>query len=252
YLPCTSDNDFVPSLPEKRVDILYLCFPNNPTGTTITKKELKKWVDYAKENNTIILYDAAYEAYISEDNVARSIYEIDGAKEVAIEFRSFSKNAGFTGTRCAFTVVPKQLMAYTKGGTKVRLNDLWLRRQSTKFNGTPYIIQRGAQAVYSDEGKEQIQQMIHFYMQNAKIIRDGLQNIKFDVYGGINAPYIWLKVPSGYNSWSFFDKLLNDANVVGTPGEGFGPSGEGYFRLTAFGDKQNTVEAISRINNIKF
>lgn len=252
YLPCTIENNFTPSLPDKRVDMLYLCFPNNPTGTTITKDELKKWVDYARENDTVILYDAAYEAYISEDNVAHSIYEIEGAKDVAIEFRSFSKNAGFTGTRCAFSVVPKQLCACTQIGEKVSLNNLWNRRQSTKFNGAPYIIQRGAEAVYTDEGKAQIKETISYYMENAKIIRAGLKEAGLSVFGGINAPYIWLKTPDGYTSWSFFDKLLKDANVVGTPGEGFGPSGEGYFRLTAFGDRQSTVDAVSRIKNVKF
>ena len=252
YLPCTIENNFVPSLPEKRVDILYLCFPNNPTGTTITRQELKKWVDYARENNTVILYDAAYEAYISEENVAHSIYEIEGAKEVAIEFRSFSKNAGFTGTRCAFAVVPKQLYAFAENGDKVQLNKLWNRRHTTKFNGTAYIIQRGAEAVYSDEGKEQIKELISYYMENAAIIRNGLMGLGLTVFGGINAPYIWLKVPDGYDSWGFFDKLLGEANVVGTPGVGFGPSGEGYFRLTAFGDRANTIEAMERIKNLKF
>ncbi|MCK9479341.1 MAG: LL-diaminopimelate aminotransferase [Firmicutes bacterium] len=252
YLSCTKENNFVPKLPDKRVDMLYLCFPNNPTGTTITKEELKKWVDYAKENRTVILYDAAYEAYITEDNVAHSIYEIEGAKEVAIEFRSFSKNAGFTGTRCAFAVVPKQLHAYTQSGEKVQLNGLWNRRQSTKFNGVPYIIQRGAEAVYSDEGKAQIKETINYYMENAKIITAGLKEMGLSVFGGVNAPYIWLKTPDGYTSWSFFDKLLKDANVVGTPGEGFGPSGKGYFRLTAFGNRQNTIDAVSRLKSIKF
>ncbi len=252
YLPCTADNGFVPSLPDKKVDIIYLCFPNNPTGTTITRTELKKWVDYARENKALILYDAAYEAYISESDVAHSIYEIDGAKEVAIEFRSFSKNAGFTGTRCAFCVVPKELYAYTKSGEKVSLNSLWNRRHTTKFNGTPYIIQRGAEAAYSPEGKEQIKSMIAYYMENAKIIRDGIKELGFSVFGGVNAPYIWLKTPGKLTSWEFFDVLLNEANVVGTPGVGFGPSGEGYFRLTAFGSRENTVEAVSRIKKLSF
>ncbi len=252
YLPCTADNGFVPSLPDKKVDIIYLCFPNNPTGTTITRTELKKWVDYARENKALILYDAAYEAYISESDVAHSIYEIDGAKEVAIEFRSFSKNAGFTGTRCAFCVVPKELYAYTKSGEKVSLNSLWNRRHTTKFNGTPYIIQRGAEAAYSPEGKEQIKSMIAYYMENAKIIRDGIKELGFSVFGGVNAPYIWLKTPGKLTSWEFFDVLLNEANVVGTPGVGFGPSGEGYFRLTAFGSRENTVEAVRRIKKLSF
>ncbi len=252
YLPCTADNGFIPSLPDKKVDIIYLCFPNNPTGTTITRTELKKWVDYARKNKALILYDAAYEAYISESDVAHSIYEVDGAKEVSIEFRSFSKNAGFTGTRCAFCVVPKELYAYTKSGEKVSLNSLWNRRHTTKFNGTPYIIQRGAEAAYSPEGKEQIKSMIAYYMENAKIIRDGIKELGFSVFGGVNAPYIWLKTPEKLTSWEFFDVLLNEANVVGTPGVGFGPSGEGYFRLTAFGSRENTVEAVSRIKKLSF
>lgn len=252
YLPCTADNGFIPSLPDKKVDIIYLCFPNNPTGTTITRTELKKWVDYARKNKALILYDAAYEAYISESDVAHSIYEVDGAKEVSIEFRSFSKNAGFTGTRCAFCVVPKELYAYTKSGEKVSLNSLWNRRHTTKFNGTPYIIQRGAEAAYSPEGKEQIKSMIAYYMENAKIIRDGIKELGFSVFGGVNAPYIWLKTPGKLTSWEFFDVLLNEANVVGTPGVGFGPSGEGYFRLTAFGSRENTVEAVSRIKKLSF
>ncbi len=252
YIPCTAENNFVPSIPTEKVDIIYLCFPNNPTGTTITRDELKKWVDYARENKVVILYDAAYEAYISEPDVARSIYEIAGAKEVAIEFRSFSKNAGFTGTRCAFAVVPKALCAYTKGGEKVQVNPLWNRRHSTKFNGTPYIIQRGAEAAYSDMGKAQIAGMIAYYMENAKIIREGVREMGISVFGGVNAPYIWLKTPSGLSSWAFFDKLLSEANVVGTPGVGFGPSGEGYFRLTAFGSRENTAEAVSRLKTLKF
>ncbi|MGE4283761.1 MAG: LL-diaminopimelate aminotransferase [Clostridia bacterium] len=247
YIPCTAENNFVPSLPSEKVDIIYLCFPNNPTGTTISKEELKKWVDYAKANKAIILYDAAYEAYIQEKNVAHSIYEIEGAKEVAIEFRSFSKNAGFTGTRCAFTVVPKEVMAYTSTGEEVILNKLWNRRQTTKFNGVPYIIQQGAVAVYSEEGQKQIKELVAYYMTNAKIIRQGLENLNLQVFGGVNAPYIWLKTPNGLDSWAFFDKLLNEANVVGTPGVGFGPSGEGYFRLTAFGSKESTEEAVQRL-----
>lgn len=250
YIPATSENDFKPEIPKEKIDMIYLCFPNNPTGTTITKDELKKWVDYAKENKSIILFDSAYEAYISEENVPHTIYEIEGAKEVAIEFRSFSKTAGFTGIRCAYAVVPKQLNAYTKNGEEVSLNKLWNRRQTTKFNGVSYITQKAAEAVYSDEGQKQIKENINYYMNNARIIREGLIEAGYTVYGGINAPYIWLKVPEGLTSWEFFDKLLKEANVVGTPGVGFGPSGEGYFRLTAFGTKENTEEAIRRIKEM--
>lgn len=247
YLTCNAENNFTPALPEEKVDIIYLCFPNNPTGTTLPKEELKKWVDYAKANGAIILYDAAYEAYIQEPGIPHSIYEIEGAKEVAIEFRTFSKNAGFTGTRCAFTVVPKTVLATTQDGSQYPLNKLWNRRQTTKFNGVPYIIQRGAEAVYTPEGQQQIKTLINYYMANAKTIREGLKSIGLDVFGGVNAPYIWLKTPQGYNSWSFFDKLLNEVNIVGTPGAGFGPAGEGYFRLTAFGSQESTKEAIERI-----
>ena len=247
YLTCNAENNFTPALPEEKVDIIYLCFPNNPTGTTLPKEELKKWVDYAKANGAIILYDAAYEAYIQEPGIPHSIYEIEGAKEVAIEFRTFSKNAGFTGTRCAFTVVPKAVLAATKDGGQYPLNKLWNRRQTTKFNGVPYIIQRGAEAVYTPEGQQQIKALINYYMDNAKTIREGLKSIGLDAFGGVNAPYIWLKTPQGYDSWSFFDKLLNEANIVGTPGAGFGPAGEGYFRLTAFGSQESTQEAIERI-----
>jgi len=246
YMPCTAENGFVPQLPTKKVDLIYLCFPNNPTGTTINKTELKKWVDYAKANQAIILYDAAYEAYIQEDDVAHSIYEIDGAKEVAIEFRSFSKNAGFTGTRCSYVVVPKEVMGYTKAGEPVEINKLWNRRHCTKFNGVPYIIQKGAEAVYSEAGQQQIKALVAYYMNNAKMIREGVASTGIEVFGGINAPYIWLKTPEGMDSWAFFDKLLSEINIVGTPGVGFGPSGEGYFRLTAFGSKENTQEAIRR------
>ncbi len=249
YLPCNAENGFVPQLPGRRVDMIYLCYPNNPTGTTLSKTELKKWVDYARENQSVILYDAAYEAYIRQEDVPRSIYEIEGAVEVAIEFRSFSKTAGFTGTRCAFTVVPKQVMGYTRDGKAVPLNRLWHRRQTTKFNGTSYIIQRGAAAVYTPEGKRQVEELTDYYMANASIIREGLLKTGFQVFGGINAPYIWVKTPDGMDSWTFFDKLLNDAHVVGTPGAGFGPSGEGYFRLTAFGTRKNTIEAVERIEN---
>ena len=251
YMPATAENNFVPELPKEKVDIIYLCFPNNPTGTTLPKEELKKCVEYAKENSAIILYDSAYEAFISDENVPHSIYEIEGAKDVAIEFRSFSKTAGFTGVRCAYAVVPKNLYGFTKDGEKVSINKLWNRRQCTKFNGVSYVVQKGAEAVYSKEGQEQIKENISYYMENARIIREGLEKAGFTVFGGKNAPYIWLKVPEGLSSWEFFDKLLTEANVVGTPGVGFGPSGEGYFRLTAFGTKENTIEAMDRIKNMK-
>ena len=251
YIPATSENNFIPELPERVPDMIYLCFPNNPTGTTLSKKELKKWVDYAKANKSLILFDSAYEAFISEEDVPHTIYEIEGAKEVAIEFRSFSKTAGFTGVRCAYTVVPKELKAYTKTGEEVSLNSLWNRRHGTKFNGVSYPVQRAAEAVYSEEGQKQIKENIAYYMNNAKIIKEGLKSAGYTVYGGINAPYIWLKVPDGLTSWEFFDTLLTEANIVGTPGVGFGPSGEGYFRLTAFGTKENTEEAIERIKNMK-
>lgn len=247
YLPCNAENNFTPALPKNKVDIIYLCCPNNPTGTTLSKEELKKWVAYARQNESIILFDAAYAAYITEDDVPRSIYEIDGAKEVAIEFRSFSKTAGFTGTRCGYTVVPKALLGKTATGEQYPLNSLWNRRHTTKFNGTPYIIQRGAEAIYSPEGQAQVKETIQYYMTNAKIIREGLQSAGIQAFGGVNAPYIWLKTPNHMDSWSFFDKLLNDVHIVGTPGAGFGPSGEGYFRLTAFGNRENTERAIERI-----
>ena len=247
YIPCTAKNQFVPELPSRRVDIIYLCYPNNPTGTTLTKEELKKWVNYALANDAIIMYDSAYEAYIQDPTIPHSIYEIKGAKKVAIEFRSFSKTAGFTGVRCGYTVIPKEVSATTLKGERVFLNKLWHRRQCTKFNGTSYITQRGAEAVYSPEGKKQIRQTINYYMNNAKVIYDGLKAAGYSVSGGVNAPYIWLKTPDKMTSWEFFDYLLANANVVGTPGSGFGPSGEGYFRLTAFGTYENTVEAIERI-----
>ena len=246
YLPCTAENDFIPELPKSKVDMIYLCFPNNPTGMTLSKDELKKWVDYARENKAVILFDAAYEAYIKEKDVPHSIYEIEGAKDVAIEFRSYSKTAGFTGTRCAFTVIPKTVMAYTSKGEEYSLNKLWYRRQTTKFNGVAYVIQKAAAAVYTPEGQKQVKAVIDYYMNNARIIREGLISIGIQVFGGVNAPYIWLKTPNGMDSWAFFDKLLNEANIVGTPGVGFGPSGQGYFRLTAFGNVENTEEAIQR------
>ncbi|QIK55790.1 LL-diaminopimelate aminotransferase [Dysgonomonas sp. HDW5B] len=251
YLPCTAENNFVPELPKTKVDIIYLCYPNNPSGTTLTKSELKVWVDYALANKALILFDSAYEAYITEDDVPHSIYEIEGAKKVAIEFRSFSKTAGFTGTRCAYTVVPKDLMAYTSKGDEVSLNKLWNRRHTTKFNGVPYVIQRAAEACYSPEGKKQVKDTIEYYLNNARIIREGLTEQGLKVYGGINSPYIWVKTPNGMSSWEFFDYLLNELNIVGTPGVGFGPSGEGYLRLTAFGTLENTKEAVLRLKKIK-
>lgn len=242
YMPCTAENDFVPDFPKEEPDIIYLCFPNNPTGTTITKAQLQDWVDYANKIGAVIIYDAAYEAYISEDDVAHSIYECEGARTCAIELRSFSKNAGFTGTRLGFTVIPKEL----KQGD-VMLNSLWARRHGTKFNGAPYIIQRAGEAVYSEAGKKQTAEQVAYYMNNAKTIREGLSEAGYKVSGGVNAPYVWLQVPEGMTSWEFFDYLLENANVVGTPGSGFGPSGEGYFRLTGFGTYENTVKAIERI-----
>ncbi len=247
YLPCNAENGFIPALPEKKVDMIYLCVPNNPTGTTLSRTELKKWVDYAKANDAVILFDSAYEAYIQESDIPHSIYEIEGAREVAIEFRSFSKTAGFTGTRCAYTVVPKTVTAKTASGERHSLNKLWNRRHTTKFNGVPYIIQRGAEAIFSPAGKAEVRDMIAYYMENARIIREGLASLGLDVFGGVNAPYIWLKTPNGLDSWAFFDKLLTEAHIVGTPGSGFGPAGEGYFRLTAFGNRENTIAAVERI-----
>ncbi len=242
YMPCTAENGFVPEFPKETPDMIYLCLPNNPTGTTLTQPQLQEWVDYANRVGAVILYDAAYEAYISEDNVVHSIYQCTGAKTCAIEMRSFSKNAGFTGVRLGFTVVPKEL----KCG-EVSLHDMWARRHGTKFNGAPYIVQRAGEAVYTPEGKAQLAKQVGYYMNNAKTIKEGLASAGYEVYGGVNAPYIWLKTPSGMTSWEFFDYLLEQANVVGTPGSGFGPSGEGYFRLTAFGNHENTVRALERI-----
>lgn len=242
YMPCTAENNFVPELPKETPDIIYLCYPNNPTGSTITKVQLQEWVDYANKVKAVIIYDAAYEAYISEEDVPHTIYECEGAKTCAIELRSFSKNAGFTGTRLGFTVIPKEL----KQGD-VMLNSLWARRHGTKFNGAPYIIQRAGEAVYSEAGKKQTAEQVAYYMNNAKTIREGLSEAGYKVSGGVNAPYVWLQVPEGMTSWEFFDYLLENANVVGTPGSGFGPSGEGYFRLTGFGTYENTVKAIERI-----
>lgn len=246
YMPCTADNGFVPELPGERPDLIYLCNPNNPTGTTLTRDQLKVWVDYARQEGAVILYDAAYEAYISQEDVPHSIYEIRGAGECAVEFRSFSKNAGFTGVRLGFTVIPKTLKC-----RDVAVRDLWARRHGTKFNGAPYIVQKAAMAVYSDEGKAQLKDQVAYYMNNARVIYEGLKSAGYEVYGGINAPYIWLKTPSGMSSWEFFDWLLEYAHVVGTPGSGFGPSGEGYFRLTAFGTYENTVKAMERIRKLK-
>ncbi|MFX4263459.1 LL-diaminopimelate aminotransferase [Pelotomaculum propionicicum] len=247
YLPCTEENGMKPPLPGARVDMIYLCFPNNPTGMTISRDELKVWVDYARENRSVILFDAAYEAYIREDGVPHSIFEIEGAREVAVEFRSFSKTAGFTGTRCAYTIVPKEVKAYDGSGRAHSLNPLWLRRQTTKFNGVSYPVQAGAAAVFTDEGKKQVRETIDYYMENARIIRKGLEEAGYKVFGGVNAPYIWLKTPGNMKSWDFFDKLMREVNVVGTPGAGFGSHGEGYFRLTAFATRANTERAIERI-----
>ena len=246
YMPCTAENNFIPELPKETPDIIYLCFPNNPTGTTITKDQLQVWVDYANKNGAVIIYDAAYEAYISEDDVPHSIYECEGARTCAIELHSFSKNAGFTGTRLGYTVIPKDL----KSGD-VMLHSLWARRHGTKYNGAPYIVQKAGEAVYSPEGKAQLKEQIAYYMKNAKTILEGLKAAGYTVFGGVNAPYIWLKTPDGMNSWEFFDYLLEKANVVGTPGSGFGPSGEGYFRLTAFNTYENTVEAVERMKALK-
>ena len=245
YMPCTMENNFVPEFPKETPDIIYLCLPNNPTGTTITKDQLQGWVDYANKNKAVIIYDAAYEAYISEENVAHSIYECEGAKTCAIELKSFSKNAGFTGVRLGYTVVPKEL----KCG-EVSLNAMWARRHGTKFNGAPYIVQRAGEAVYSEAGKAQLKEQVAYYMKNAKAIKQGLKDAGYTVFGGVNAPYIWLKTPGEMTSWEFFDDLLARANVVGTPGSGFGPSGEGYFRLTAFGSYENTLAALERIKTL--
>ena len=247
YLTCRAENDFKPDFPAEIPDVIYLCFPNNPTGAALNKQELKAWVDYALEHRVLLLFDAAYEAYIHEDNVPHSIYEIEGAKRVAVEFRSFSKTAGFTGLRCGYTVVPHELNVYDRAGHAVELNRLWNRRQCTKFNGTAYIIQRAAEAVYSPEGRREVADLIAYYMDNARTIRAGLLEAGFKASGGINSPYVWLQVPEGMTSWTFFDRLLSECHVVGTPGVGFGPGGEGYFRLTGFGDRERTERAIRRI-----
>ena len=250
YIAINEDNNFKPEIPKEKVDIIYLCFPNNPTGATISKQELKDWVDYANKNNSLIFFDAAYEAFIQDANLPHSIYEIEGAKNCSIEFRSFSKNAGFTGVRCAYTVIPKNLSGRNSKGEEINLWSLWNRRQSTKFNGVSYIVQRGAEAVYSDQGKIEVSKLIDFYMNNASIMRNKLIQAGFKVFGGLNAPYIWIRVPDKMTSWDFFDYLLNKANVVGTPGSGFGLAGEGYFRLSAFNTLTNVNTAMERIINI--
>lgn len=250
YLNATEENNFVPSIPKEHVDIIYLCSPNNPTGTVFTKEQLEEWVKYAKENNSIIFYDSVYEIFIEDGNLPHSIYEIDGAKDVAIEFRSYSKLAGFTGVRCSFVVVPKELKVYRKNGEIANINYLWRRRQSTKFGAASYITQRAAEAVYTELGQIQIRENIKYYKENAKYMKEKLENVGFTVYGGVNSPYLWLKIPGGMKSWEFFDKLLNEAAVIGTPGVGFGNCGEGFFRLTAFSSKEDTQEAITRITNL--
>ena len=252
YLPCTADNGFAPQIPDRRLDVVYLCYPNNPMGTTLTRSQLAEWVDYALANDTLLLFDAAYEAFITEPDVPHSIYEIEGARRCAVEFRSYSKTAGFTGVRCGFTVVPKDLTVKAADGSRVALNAVWNRRQCTKFNGTSYITQRAAEAIYTSEGKAQVRATIDYYLRNASTMLSGLRAVGLEAYGGVNSPYIWLKTPAGVTSWEFFDKLLNEANVVGTPGAGFGPAGEGYLRLTAFGTYEDCLEAMDRIaKNIK-
>jgi LL-diaminopimelate aminotransferase len=250
YMPCTEDNGFVPEIPKQKVDLIFLCYPNNPTGTVATKEELKKWVDYALANHCIILYDAAYQAFITEKGIPHSIYEIEGAEKCAIEFRSFSKTAGFTGTRCAFTVIPDGVHAYDKNGKSYPVKPLWNRRHTTKFNGVSFPVQKAAAAVYSEEGKKEVAEIIAYYMENARLMRESLIAAGYTVFGGVNAPYVWVKTKNGLNSWEFFDKVLREANVVGTPGSGFGPSGEGYFRFSAFADRANVVEAMERIKQL--
>lgn len=249
YLDCTYENNFIPDLPDEKVDLIYLCFPNNPTGATITKEHLKKWIDYARENKAIILYDAAYEAFITDPNIPHSIYEVEGAKEVAVEFRSFSKTVGFTGVRCAYTVVPKECFGYTKDGEKISVHDLWLRRQSTKFNGVSYIVQRGAEAIYSEEGKNQVKELVDYYLENAKIIKSAMKEVGFICVGGDNSPYVWVK--ADMSSWDLFDLILKKCGVVCTPGSGFGRCGEGYIRLSAFNFKENVEKAMERIKDAK-
>lgn len=250
YMPCTKENGFIPEIPSEVPDLIFLCYPNNPTGTVASKEELKKWVDFAIQNNSIILYDAAYEAFIQDDAIPRSIYEIEGAKKVAIEFRSFSKTAGFTGTRCAYTVIPSELVAYDSEGKAHPVKRLWNRRHSTKFNGVSYPVQKAAAAIFTEEGKKEVAEVISYYMENARIMKESLSATGYEVFGGENAPYIWVKTKNNMKSWDFFDKVLNDANVVGTPGSGFGPSGEGYFRFSAFADRENVLDAMERIKNL--
>lgn len=252
YLECNQQNNFIPELPSQPVDLIYLCFPNNPTGQVASKDELKKWVDYARKNKALILFDAAYEAFIREDNIPHSIFEIDGARECAVEFRSLSKTAGFTGTRLSYTIIPKELLVYDKSGNSYELHKLWLRRQTTKFNGTAYLIQKGAEVVFTPEGKSEVNAIIDYYLENAKIIKDGITKLGIASTGGINSPYVWLKTPAGFSSWDFFHKLLNEVQIVGTPGAGFGLCGEGYFRLSAFGERSNVEEAIERLVKLKF
>ena len=250
YLPCNQENRFIPSLPAQPADIIYLCYPNNPTGTVLAKEELQKWVDYALEHQSLILYDAAYEAYIQNADIPHSIYELEGARQCAIELRSFSKTAGFTGVRCGYTIIPQELTATTSCGEKIKLNALWNRRQCTKFNGTSYITQRGAEVIYTSEGKQQVRKTIDYYMANARTMKTALQQMGYDVTGGENAPYLWVKTPDNLSSWQFFDHLLNQAQVIVTPGVGFGPSGEGYVRLTAFGKQEDCIAAIQRIKEL--
>ena len=248
YMPCTAENGFIPQIPNKRVDIIYLCYPNNPTGTVLTRSQLNEWVKYALDNGSIILYDSAYEAFICEDNVPHSIYEIEGARHCAIEFRSFSKTAGFTGVRCGYTVIPNELVLQSSDNQSIRLNRLWARRQGTKYNGTSYITQRAAEAIYSPQGQQEIKANIDYYMRNAEIMRNSLIKCGLEVIGGVNAPYIWVKTPDGMSSWEFFDRLLQEVHIVCTPGVGFGPSGEGYIRFTAFGTREQSIEAMYRIS----
>lgn len=247
YCPCTAENDFTPALPDHKVDLIYLCYPNNPTGTTLSKAELQKWVDYALAHESLILYDAAYEAYITRPEIPHSIYEIAGAERCAVEFHSYSKTAGFTGLRCGFTVVPKALRVKASTGETVQLNSLWNRRQCTKFNGTAYIVQRAAEAIYTPEGKAQVRETIQYYMENARIMRETLAEVGLQAYGGVDAPYIWFRTPEGTGSWAFFDQLLSEVGVVSTPGVGFGPAGEGYIRLTAFGNRSDCEKAMQRL-----
>lgn len=252
YMPCTAENGFIPELPRGKVDLIYLCLPNNPTGTVLTREQLAVWVNYARKQGCVILFDAAYERFISTPGVPRSIYEIEGAREVAVEFRSYSKTAGFTGLRCGFVVVPHGVCGKDAAGKSVSLGQLWIRRQTTKYNGCPYIVQRAAEAVHSAQGRKECQALVDLYMKNARLIREGFQSVGLDVFGGVDAPYVWLRLPDGMDSWDFFDHLLNGASIVGTPGAGFGPSGEGYFRLTGFGAPDATLEAVERLKALKF